>query len=116
MLFKDYEEFVTKLKGLGFSTAYYQFRVDENPKLPYLVHFITNNNDLAADNINYKSTYDIQVELYQRDRNFSSQKKLEDLLKEFKIFYRHTETYIAETDMFLLIYQFNLKFKEENNE
>lgn len=96
------------LDETGFAVGYYQFPKGKVPKLPYILFYFPTSDDVYADNKNYVNIQATNVELYTKNKNFSAEKSVEDVLKSHNIKYQKTETYLTTEDMFLILYEMEI--------
>lgn len=97
------QELFKSLKEIGLPVAYSHFSDIPNP--PYLVYLFSYSNDLIADNVNYKSISNFQIELYTTIKDLPSEKLVEDKLKEIELPFRKLETYIDSEKLFQILYE-----------
>lgn len=96
------KELYEQLKAIGFPVAYYSF--SEEQTAPYLVYLFSYSSDLVADNINYHEVSNFQIELYTYNKDLTSEKAVEDKLKEINLPYRKLETYIEDEKVYQITY------------
>ena len=99
------KEVATMIKSIGLPYAYYQFKENSAPALPYLVFYYPNNSDMHADNINYQKINALNIELYSENKSFTDEKKVEDVLEANGITYTKTESYLSDEKMFEVLYE-----------
>jgi hypothetical protein len=99
------------LKSTGLPVAYSHFTGTTNnpvPKPPFITYQFSYSNDFQADNKNYLSISNFQVELYTIIKDLAAEKKLQDKLKEMNIPYSKLEEWIEEEKLFQNIYEIQL--------
>lgn len=104
-------ELFQHLKSIGLPVAYREFKKGPNnplPTPPYLIYLFAYDSDLKADNQNYLSIDNFQVELYTNIKHPPTEKMVEDKLKELQLPYSKTETYIDSEELFQIIYEIQL--------
>lgn len=99
-------ELYQELKSIGLPVQYHHFT--DPPTPPYLVYLFAYSNDLMADNINYQDISNFQVELYTKTKDLTSEKRVEDKLKELQLPYSKIETWIDTEKLFQVIYEIQL--------
>ena len=99
-------EFKQILEQSKLPVAYSHFKKAQ--ELPYIIYFVTDNEDLLADNQNYYDFINIAVELYSDDKDPSLEMKLQKLFAENEIVYRKSETVIQDENMYEVIYEIKL--------
>lgn len=104
-------EFVQLLRSTGFPVAYSHFEDDENnpaPDPPFICYVLPETANFTADNVAYHKITDVDVELYTDYKDFTAEKKLEDLFDAHKIPWNAYENYIESEKMFQKIYEVRL--------
>lgn len=106
-----YEKLMAEVGALGFPWAYRSFPVNPNvepPKPPYCIILATYNNDIMADNQNYKGRVNHQLELYTDFRHPPSEQLIENLLKRLRIPYGKSTAFIDSERLHQVVYQIQL--------
>lgn len=104
-------ELFTALKNLGMPVAYSEFvSTPENPapSPPFITYQFTNGDDLKADNQNYVEISSFDVELYTAKKDPTTEKLVQDKLKELRLPYLKSEMWISSERMFQVIYAIQL--------
>lgn len=104
-------ELYQALEAIGLPIAYNHFDADENnptPSPPYLIYLFFDNDDLMADDVNFKSIDNYQVELYTNKKDLASERQVEDKLKELELPYYKMETWIDTEKLFQVVYLIQL--------
>lgn len=104
-------ELYQALGSIGLPVVYSHFDTDNNnppPSPPYLIYLFSYNNDFMADNINYKSIDNFQVELYTNKKDLASEKLVEDKFKELEMPYSKIETWIDSEKLYQVVYLIQL--------
>jgi len=99
-------ELFQELKSIGLPVAYHHFTTP--PSLPYIVYLFSYSNDLVADNQNYQSINNFQVELYSDKKDLVSEKLIEDKFKVLKMPYSKLETWIDTEKLYQIIYEIQI--------
>jgi hypothetical protein len=99
------------LKAIGYPVAYSHF-VDtpQNPapKPPFITYREAYSNDMIADNQNYVPVSNVQIELYTDRKDPAAEAAVQNKLKELRLPYSKTETYIEDEKLFQVIYEIQL--------
>ena len=104
-------ELAAALKTLNMPVAYDHFDSDDNnpyPDPPFLVYLYAYSNDLYADDVNYKSIDDIQIELYTDKKDVAAEQKVESKLTEIRLPYSKIGTWIDSEKLYQMIYDVTL--------
>ncbi|WP_010278805.1 hypothetical protein [Paenibacillus senegalensis] len=99
-------ELLQELRAIGYPVAYSHFK--SSPPPPYLVYLFAYNNDLQADNMNYAEISNFQIELYTAIKDLTAEKAVQDKLKELKLPYRKSGTWIEGEGLFQIMYEIQL--------
>lgn len=111
------EQIYTMLSSAGYPVAFNHFEesTGENlppeeqgaPESPFIVYLIPNNNDISADSIVAVKVPHIRVELYTTAKDLQVEAKVEQALKDNRIFYEKTETAIETENVYQVAYEFD---------
>ena len=102
----DYQRLVEQLKNLGYPVAYNTFKNRQSP--PFITILSVDNDDLMADNINYKDIENFQIELYQTKYYPPVEKELDNLFKENGLAYDKSRSPIPDEDLYQTVYEISL--------
>lgn len=102
-----YMELIDEIKALGFPCVYGSY--GGPPSLPYTVVVESADNDLKADNHNYKKIRGHQLEYYNSKKHPPDEQKIEDKLDELRIPYSKAgPAPINGGEMYQTVYEFQL--------
>lgn len=99
------------LKSLGMPVAYGEFKsTPENPAPapPFITYQFAYSSDLIADNQNYVDVSNFQIELYTAVKDLAKETRVQDKLKELRLPYSKTETWLESEDLRQVIYEIQL--------
>lgn len=99
-----YKEIASMISGIGYPYTYDSFPNNIAPAPPYIVFNFPQNDDFAADNVNYVSIDVLNIELYTASKDFNAEAAVEAVLKSNGIFYQKSETYIRQENLFQIKY------------
>lgn len=102
------EELYKKLKETGLPVVYNSWEVGQAPPLPYLVYLEDGNDDLFADNTNYKAVREMTVELYTAKKAPETESIIEKCLNSLGLTYRKYSAFIDSEKMQETAYEFNM--------
>jgi len=101
-----YLELIQEMRHAGFPCTYHHYPTPPSP--PYTVVLYAYSNDVQADNHNYADVGNYQLELYHTIKHPPSERKIEGRLRELRIPYQKTETYIESEGLYQIVYQVQL--------
>lgn len=91
------------LKSTGLPVTYRAWPEDHAPPLPFVCYFCVGNNPTYADSSVYFQSTEINVELYTRMKEPSTEALLEAALKDFH--WTKSETYIDTERCYQILYE-----------
>lgn len=100
-------EVFTMLDGItGFKNkvAYRAFPVGEAPSLPFIVYLCDSTDNFFADNQVYTVVQSIDIELYSKGKDISSESLIENTLNSNNLTWQKYEQYIADEDVTEVVY------------
>lgn len=100
-------ELNTALKSLnGFSNkvVYRAWPVNEAPPLPFICYLVDESDNFGADNIVYKAINRVNIELYSKNKDTTSEGLIESLLDSLSIYWEKNETYLDDEQCYEIIY------------
>jgi hypothetical protein len=101
-------EIIQALESIGFPVAYSHFvSTPENPAPPppFITVQFAYSNDVMADNLNYVEVSNYQIELYTAIKDVSAEKRVQNKLKELRLPYSKTGTWLDDEKLFQTIYE-----------
>lgn len=102
----DVKVLATALNTLGLPLTYSHFTNPPTP--PYIVYTHAGNDDLMADDANYKEIESYQIELYSDKRDLVSEGLIQSKLKELNLPYSKIPGYIESEKLFQVMYTVQL--------
>lgn len=102
------EEIYTVLNGIsGFEgkVAYRAFPEGHAPALPFICYLAPYSHNVFADGEVYKTINHIQIELYSRTKDVTSESLLEAALNRAGLPWEKTEDYLDDERCFQVIYE-----------
>lgn len=99
-----YKQVFDMLKTTNLSVVYNSWEIGSVPALPYIVFTYPNNDDLFADNINYQTIVQLNIELYSKNKDFTSEGTLETVLINNGIPFQKSSVWLDSEDMYQTLY------------
>ena len=99
---------LTGITGFSKKVAYRCFPVGEAPALPYICYEVDGSRNVIGDNEVIKEILDVNIDLYSKQKDTTSEGLIETALKTAKIPWNKTETYIDTEDCFMVTYSITL--------
>jgi hypothetical protein len=99
-------ELYQALKSIGFPVAYGSFSSPVTP--PFITYQFISSSDMIADNHNYVSIENFQIELYTSKKEPATEKLVQDKLKELGLPYSKVETWLNSENLRQIIYEVKL--------
>ena len=109
-----YEQISTMISSIGLPYAYYSFPEEQAPTLPYIVFYYPDYDDLGADNINYQTIANLNIELYTSNKDFTKEASVETVLTNAWLYFQKSETFITSEQMYEVLYQIQLVITKGN--
>lgn len=99
-----YREIDEMIGTIGLPYAYYQFPNNTGQEPPFVVWYLDGIDDLYADNSNYQRIVNLVVEFYSDEKDFDTEKAIEDVLDASGLTYDMDEQYLDDERMHETIY------------
>jgi hypothetical protein len=99
-------ELLQALKSIGYPVAYGSFSSPVTP--PFITYQFAYSSDMIADNHNYVSIDNFQIELYTSKKEPATEKLVQDKLKELGLPYRKVEAWLDSENLRQIIYEVKL--------
>lgn len=107
-----YKQIASMIESIGLPFTYYSFP-ERAPNLPYIVFYYPQNNDVSADNINYATVVQLNIELYTRNKDFDTEELIEDVLVGNGIYFAKSTEYIDAERMYQTLYTTEIVIEKE---
>ena len=99
-----YKQVFDMLKTTNLSVVYNSWEIGSVPALPYIAFTYPNNDDLFADNINDQTIVQLNIELYSKNKDFTSEGTLETVLKNNGIPFQKSSVWIDSENLYQTLY------------
>ena len=100
----NYREVKQMVASFGFPFTYYSFPEKEAPALPYVLFYYPTMTPETAGDTHHAQIYSLNVELYTRNKDFSVESAVENVLLEAGMVFTKEETYLNDEHMFEVLY------------
>lgn len=101
----NYREVKQMVASFGFPFTYYSFPEKQAPALPYVLFYFPNTNNFSADDTVYQKAEALNIELYTKEKDYTSESAIEDVLEEYGIVWQKSESYLNSENMYEVLYQ-----------
>lgn len=101
----DLRQIKSVLESTGLPVVYDFWPEGAAPALPWICYREAGSNNLAADGIVFLQIRDIEIELYTRSKDPTSEAAVERALTDAGIYWEKSETYIETEHCFEVIYE-----------
>ena len=88
--------------------VYRDWPVNRAPTIPYICYYATGSDNFGADNIVYHSGTPVRIELYERNKDLTTEGSVETALTNAGLYWNRDETYIDSEKCYLIIYEVTL--------
>lgn len=100
-----YKKIAAMIASVGLPLTYHHWDKNSAPSLPYIVYQYPERDDFYADDENYQTVTSLTIELYSDKKDFTSERKIESVLKAHGITYEKYEAYISSEEMYEVSYE-----------
>lgn len=98
----------TMLGQTRLNNTYYSYPIGDVPALPYLVWYLPNSDNFAADDKVYKKKAVLNIELYTKTKDFATEAAVEAVLDAWGMVWEKTESYIESERMYEVLYEMEI--------
>ncbi len=107
------DKIIEMLKEMQLPFAYDHFAEGESPAPPFICYLTPNSNNFSADGKVYFKISEVNIELYTDIKDLSAEQKIETVLDRHGVFYEKLEVWIADENLYEVIYTFEVEEKNE---
>lgn len=97
-------EILESIPGFRNKVAYRAFPVGKAPRLPFICYLQTGTNNFFADNKVYKTSKEVDIELYSQLRDEVSEELIEEALNDNNITWTKDIEYLDDEKVYEVIY------------
>lgn len=100
------EETVTQMiEEMDLPFAYHHFAEGEAPSLPYIIYLYPESIEFSADGMVYAKGAVLRIELYSEIRDVDLERRIEDVLDSYEMFYHKQELFIDSERLYEVMYE-----------
>ena len=92
------------VESVGIPYAYYQFPEGTEQPTPFICFYLTDSDDLIADNTNYAGIRQLIIELYTDEPDFALESEIESAINDNELVYLKNAAYIDSEKMWQIAY------------
>lgn len=96
------------ITGFDKKVAYRAFPAGKAPELPFICYSVTGSDNFFADCKVYEVIHAIDVELYSKNKDVTSEGLIESALNDNNIGWNKYEEYISSEDVYEVVYSFEI--------
>jgi len=95
---------LTSIDEFKDKVVYRAWAVGQAPSLPFICYMVDGSDNFGADNIVYKQINRVNVELYSKNKDTTSEELIEALFEELRIYWEKDELYLDDEQCYEIIY------------
>lgn len=99
-----YKEIADALASAGYPVVYRAWKENEAPELPYICYYYPSMNPETADDGHHAEIYQLNVELYTKNKSFDVEKNVEQALLDAGLVFAKEEDYLSDENMYEVLY------------
>ena len=103
------DELLAILEETDIPFSYHHFAEGESPEPPFICYLLPEDDDFAADGINYYEIDVVQIELYTDKKDLELEHRVQQILTNHGIYYERDEVWISEERLYEVIYYFEME-------
>ena len=99
-----YKEIADALASAGYPVVYRAWKENEAPGLPYICYYYPSMNPETADDTHHAEIYQLNVELYTKNKSFDVENNVEQALLNAGLVFAKEEDYLSDENMYEVLY------------
>ena len=99
-----FEEIAGMLDSTGYPVTYLAWPEKNVPRLPYICYYYPSMNPETADDTHHAEIYQLNVELYTKNKSFDVEKNVEQALLNAGLVFAKEEDYLSDENMYEVLY------------
>lgn len=104
MTLAEIYEMLNGIVGFEGKVAYRAFPVGKAPALPFICYLDISTDNFFADNKVYTIIQEVDIELYTKNKDFTSEALVESALESKNLTWNKYEEYISDESMYEVVY------------
>lgn len=105
MTLAEINSILKSIPGFEKKVAYRAFPKGKAPALPFICYLATQTNNFNADNHVYHVIQGVDIELYTRRKDYTSEAAVEAALNANNIIWEKYEEYLDDEEMYMITYE-----------
>ena len=105
MTLAEITSILKSIPGFEKKVAYRAFPKGKAPALPFICYLATQTNNFNADNHVYHVIQGVDIELYTRRKDYTSEAAVEAALNANNIIWEKYEEYLDDEEMYMITYE-----------
>lgn len=105
MTLSDIYKILTSIEGFEKKVVYRAWARDKAPSLPFICYLETQTDNFKADNKVYQVIQGIDIELYTKNKDITSEGLIESTLNDNNIVWEKYEDYIEDQNCYQITYE-----------
>ena len=105
MTLAEINSILKSIPGFEKKVAYRAFPKGKAPALPFICYLATQTNNFNADNHVYHVIQGVDIELYTRRQDYTSEAAVEAALNANNIIWEKYEEYLDDEEMYMITYE-----------
>ena len=110
------QEVAAMIAEFGIPSAYYQFPDNTEQATPFVCFFYSGDNDMKADDSNYRKIEHLNIELYTDNKDFALEQTVENVLRSHGMVWDRGEEWIESERMLEVVYEMDVILEVTNGE
>lgn len=99
-----FDEIAEALASAEMPLTYYSWPDKAAPALPYVCYYYPQMNPETADDTHHAQIYQLNIELYTKNKQFDAEQNLETILLDAGLVFEKEETYLNDEHMYEVLY------------
>lgn len=106
------EQINAMVEEIGLPFSYYEFQEGTAQAPPFVVWFLSSDDDVHADNTNYCDIEWLNIELYTSNKDFDLEREVEAILKKYNFTYHKESDFVDSEKIWQTSYEMEVLINE----